>query len=764
MSKWHSVGITLRGGVDPSLGKSFAWTRKQGRGLSKELGKLRLGKRLAGDVAKYKGQLQRLTAAQQRMGTGNEKLNKRIAVTHERFLKAERSAARYGIKLDHLTDEQRKYTKAVKSTEKAMAAQDARARRKADRAGMGGQVMGVAAVGMAFAAPIRKAIQFESVMSDVKKVVQFETPEQFKKMGMDILDLSTRMPMAADGIAAIVAAAGQSNIAREDLLEFAESATKMGIAFDLSGDQAGEIMAKWRTSMGLTQPEVVGLADAVNHLSNNMSAEAGDLAQVVRRMGAVAKSSGLAATETAALGASFLAAGAGPEVAGTALKNFLGALTRGTAATSAQRSAFAALGFDAVEMAERMQTDAKGAIADVLQAIQDMDAAEQPAIISQLFGEESKAAIMPLIGNVQNLSSAFQLVGDKAKYAGSMQAEYNEKKGTTENQLQLAANGLAKTSIVVGEQFLPVLSEVVGVLTQGIHVVGEFAQAHPELIRVVGLAGAGLLGLKVATIGAKFAFGGVLDSVHAARKGFGLFRSGIGLVGKAFPAVMAALRGLSMAMLTNPIGLAITGIALAAGLIIANWDKVKGFFLKIWEPIKPVWDVFWGVAKKIFEWTPLGMIMKNWGPITKFFTKIWEPVKPIWDRFISWVKAALKLVATPFKGVGKVIGWAANLLGFGGEDKATPGAATATPPPSSPAGQVNRAASQAVASGPTASPTTGGQGGGVTVNVHQNINMGGAADEAGTRAMFGRAAEDFKAAVKQAVEEIMRDDRRLSYG
>lgn len=52
------------------------------------------------------------------------------------------------------------------------------------------------------------AIKFESSMADVRKVVDFETPEQFKAMSKDVLDLSTKIPMAATGLAQIVAAGG----------------------------------------------------------------------------------------------------------------------------------------------------------------------------------------------------------------------------------------------------------------------------------------------------------------------------------------------------------------------------------------------------------------------------------------------------------------------------------------------------------------------------------------------------------------------------
>ena len=101
------------------------------------------------------------------------------------------------------------------------------------------------------------AVKFESSMADVRKVVDFDSPEQFKQMGKDILDLSTRIPMAAEGLAQIVAAGGQSGIDRDELLGFAESAAKMGVAFDITAEQAGDMMAKWLTAFKMGQSDVV---------------------------------------------------------------------------------------------------------------------------------------------------------------------------------------------------------------------------------------------------------------------------------------------------------------------------------------------------------------------------------------------------------------------------------------------------------------------------------------------------------------------------
>lgn len=111
-------------------------------------------------------------------------------------------------------------------------------------------------------------------MADVRKVVDFETPKQFKEMGQDIINLSLKIPMAAEGLAQIVAAGGQSGKARQDLRSFAEAAAKMGVAFDVTAEQADEMMAKWRSAFKIVQKEVEILADQINYLGNTTAASA----------------------------------------------------------------------------------------------------------------------------------------------------------------------------------------------------------------------------------------------------------------------------------------------------------------------------------------------------------------------------------------------------------------------------------------------------------------------------------------------------------
>lgn len=179
---------------------------------------------------------------------------------------------------------------------------------------MAGLAIGAAAAGTAvlgaLALPVNAAIGFESKMADIRKVVDgLDDKKAFAQMSDDILTLSTQLPMAAEGIAEIVAAGGQAGIARGDLMQFANDAVKMGVAFDTTAEESGQMMAQWRTAFRLTQEDVVVLADKINYLGNTGPANAKKISDIVTRIGPLGGVAGVASGEIAAMGATIAGMG-----------------------------------------------------------------------------------------------------------------------------------------------------------------------------------------------------------------------------------------------------------------------------------------------------------------------------------------------------------------------------------------------------------------------------------------------------------------------
>lgn len=511
-----------------------------------------------------------------------------------------------------------------------------------------------AVTGAAIAFPVKAAMDFEDVMADVRKVVDFDSPEQFKQMGDDIQELSTRIPMAADEIAKLVAAGGQSGIAREDLIQFAEDAGKMGVAFDITAEEAGETMAKFRTAFRLSQSEVVDLADKINYLGDNTAASAPKITDVVRRIGPLGEIGGLASGEIAAIGASMVGAGVESEVAATGIKNMILTLTAGGSATARQSDAYARLGLDAKEMAKAMQEDANGAILKLLDSLKKVDAAERAEVMRNLFGKESIGAISPLLTNLEALEDNLRGVGEGGEYAGSMQREFETRSKTLSNALELAKNSAKNLMISVGNELAPSIKSVAEIIRDAAVFVARFSKEHETLTKIVVIGGAAIGVLTTVVAGAAWAFLSIAYPIQQARtmllafnlaNNANIVTSTIAAVKtKAQAAAMliysgvtktvsaatkiwtAAQWALNVAMSANPIGLVIVAIAalVAAGVWMwQNWDEITAFMSSMWDGAVAAVADFVGTVKNlfapVFDW--LG---EKWRAIKELFS---SPIK-----------------------------------------------------------------------------------------------------------------------------------------
>lgn len=101
-----------------------------------------------------------------------------------------------GINTNNLSQEQTRLGRAISILENRHRSlaniQAAKAQNMANRAAYRSQIMDVTALGFTLFGILKPAIAFESAMADVKKVVDFDSPQQFKQMGKDIKELSEK--------------------------------------------------------------------------------------------------------------------------------------------------------------------------------------------------------------------------------------------------------------------------------------------------------------------------------------------------------------------------------------------------------------------------------------------------------------------------------------------------------------------------------------------------------------------------------------------
>jgi TP901 family phage tail tape measure protein len=465
----------------------------------------------------------------------------------------------------------------------------------AQRAHLRGQIMETVALGAAMAAPIKAAVDFESAMADVKKVVDFAEPEGLTKLGNTIKQMSRNIPISAEGLAQITAAGGQLGVKEKDLAAFTDTVAKMSTAFDMLPDEAGQAMAQLSNVFQIPMQNIGTLGDAINHLSNNMAAKARDIIPALNRAGGSIRQFGLEADQAAALVATLISMGQMPEKAGTAVSAMLMRLQTAEKQGTKFKDALNEIGLSASNLTKKIGEDAQGAIMMFFEAMEKVDKQKRAGILVDIFGKNYQKDAALIVESLASYKGAVELIADKTKYADSMQKEFANRSATTANNFQLLKNTLVETGMNIGETLLPALNSIVGAIRNMSSGIADFAKEHPGLTK-------GIIGITTALVGCKVA-GLALGYAWTFIKG--------GIL-----AVIAAWKAVSIAFTTNPVGMVVAALAAAALLIITNWSKVK-----------------------------------------EFFNTIWEKIQPIWEKFATFVKGFWNTISAPFKAIGKAWNW-----------------------------------------------------------------------------------------------------------
>lgn len=374
---------------------------------------------------------------------------------------------------------------------------------KMARSELGGEALDLAMKGAVLAVPIKFAVDFESAFADVKKAVNDASDEELEVMKQKIVIEAPKLGVTQEGLSAIIAEGARNGIKKDELFNFAESAAKMSVAFDMTADEAGASMMKWRTTMNLNQDQAVNLANAVNYVGDNMATTAKDVTEVLVRQGAVITNAGLDEVQAASLSAAVLSGSASTEIAATATKNLLLSLTAGDSASGGQKDALMTLGFDPADLARDMQENAPKTVEQVLLAIKDQDADVQTALMKNLFGSESIGSIAPLLQNLDNFRKAFKLVEQDTNFAGSMQKEFEVQSATAQRKISAFTASITGLFTVLGESMLPVVGDVLDTVTPAVTWLTEAAQSAPGATAALMAIPAALVAVKGAALAFK---------------------------------------------------------------------------------------------------------------------------------------------------------------------------------------------------------------------------------------------------------------------
>lgn len=456
-----------------------------------------------------------------------------------------------------------------------------------------GKGLGLMASGAAIAAPLatatQAAIAFEDKMADVAKVMNLEVGGTgFKAMSEQAKELAVHMGRTSTEAAEMMANLAAGGTVAEDMLKVGKLAGEMGVAFGMTANDAGNAFIKIKNALGKSVDDTKKVTDAINFLSDTMASEAPEIVNYMASGGSsVAAAFKIGGEAAAAFGSTLISVGKSSSEAATIMERFAkGVFNNADMKAIFDQAGGGAQGFMAVLNAGRNAKD--------------------PFSFFQKFGQYG-TDIQLLASNFNLLKGAVDGVADATNYADSVNKEFINRQSTTQGRLDKLKASWDTLKVTLGETFLPIIAKVGNALASVVNSVRIWAAANPNLAKTLGYVTAAV--------------------------------SGVLLLAGAFFMVKGAVLALQVILATNPIILTLMGIAVAAAIIIANWDKIAAFFVRLWNRVKATFMSALNYIKYLLiTYTPAALIFKYWDSVATYFTGLWERVKLAFLKMWEWVK------------------------------------------------------------------------------------------------------------------------------
>jgi len=581
-----SVGAILGRGYSSTFGSAKQKAIQLGKTFRQTNKKLDLTK----NIIRTGNKLTELKAKQGTLTTGTRRLNFLLEKHQEAYDKAAAGAKKYGISLGNIVKEQRKLS--IKSKFQGMKAKGAGMMAGAASSLKIG-VMGAVAGAMILAAPIKMAADFQQSMANVRAVTN-ATGGDFKKLTATGRALGRNTVFSANEAARGMGFLGMAGFKTNEIISAMPGMLDLAAAGSLDLAQTADISSNILQGFNLEAGEMNRVGDVMARTMADSNTDLVQLGEAMKFVAPVAAKLNISIEETAAVIGTLSNAGIQATMAGTTMRKMLTSIS---APTSEGARVLGDLGVVTKDFSGNMLPFTK-IVRNFQDAVQDMGNAEQAAATKAVFGERATAGMLNIMGQTGKIN-AFKKSLDNA--AGSAKTMADIKINTLPGQLKILGSVATDLGISIGNILLPPITAIVKFIAPVLGMIGSLVQKNPILTRTILFMGAGLL-----------------------------------TVTKIFPLLVLGIKALTGAIMMNPIGAVIAGIAIGAVLIIENWTPIEGFFLGIFSAVGSGVSWLWGLFKKGFAWTPLGMIINGWSPAIKWLTSKIEWIGKAWNKVKSW--------------------------------------------------------------------------------------------------------------------------------
>lgn len=483
----------------------------------------------------------------------------------------------------------------------------------------------IAGVGIA---AVKTAADFESAMSNVKAITK-SSGKEMQKLTDHAQYLGKKTAWSAQEVAKAMQYTGMAGWKAKDNIAGLEGILNTASATGTDLALTSDIMTDAISAFGDKAKDSTMYANVMTSACTNANVSVETLGESYKYCASVAGTMKYSVQDVTASLAAMGNQGIKGSSAGTAMRT---AMTNMAAPTDAAAKAMKELNISILDQNGNMKSW-NDVVANCRQGFSGLTEAQQASYAKTIFGKSAMSGMLAVLNTSQkeydNLSGAIKNSGGAAKAAADTQLD------NLNGQITLLKSAAEGAAISFGNKMLPTLKKAVGVVQGFADKINGLSESQINLIiriaKLVAVIGPMIMifGKIVTTVGkVKMAFGGVMKTVAS-----------FGSITK---------------LLTSPAAIVIAviaAIALAAFLIIKNWEKIKPVVEKVMSAIKPAVDK----ARQAIQTAIAACI-----PVFKKIASVVKQVIPIIGKALVkaflFVVGAVKQCMPYIKRIAKAIG------------------------------------------------------------------------------------------------------------
>lgn len=477
---------------------------------------------------------------------------------------------------------------------------------------------------------LKASVDFESAFAGVRKTVD-ATEEQLAELSTGIRQMAKEIPQSATDIAKIAEAAGQLGIQTENILSFTKTMADLGVATNMTSDEAATALARLANITQMPQSEFARLGSTIVALGNNLATTEAEIVEMGLRIAGAGSQVGMTEAQILAFAGALSSVGIAAEAGGSAISRVMINIANEVASGGEKLELLARVaGMSADEFAEAWRTDAAGALVTFIEGLGRLSAEGENvfAVLDELGMSEIRVrdALLRAAGAGDLFRTSLTLATDAWQENTALATEAAQRYGTSESQLRILKNQLIDVAITLGDALAPALSAALTALQPVIDAIARladwFANLDPEMQQTIIT-----IGVVVAAVGPLLMVLGKVISTA----------SGVVGVFKMLPGVFTAI--------TGPAGIVVGAIAGIIAILTYLWNTNDQFR----EAVLATWAYIQEGAMQIFgflqEWWAI------WGEtIMAYFTGLWEQIKLIFQTAMDIIANVLMLVMAMIRG------------------------------------------------------------------------------------------------------------------